>query len=883
MSDLQGVVTDTLTSLGFPWTWASRSLIEARVPPEFRHHFGRGRLRLTFDASVWEYDRGVELVVPGCVLLENLESCLRDCGAARSIVFGGCVSPGPEMREEWRQQIRVLNAELVGEKDLLRWGRTLRLLFEARLPGPPPTTELLPVFYDLAQRSILRSEVASVFMARDRHWYQLEEVRALVREPVEWPSPGTMKPVIDAASGEVRKRVKVLLHADGADRGREVEQEKHRLRAEFEQRLWEAESDEDRQEMREELERRLGLLDESLHGGASISLVSATLLAVGDQALEVSYRSSRTSELVTLRPKVKNGHVLLDLCSWCSQERSEYLLVPGEQNIVCTSCGVACRDDHCGVVLRHSSSPLCVHCQEPAWCEDHVFVCAACGERCCPEHGGPVSCCEDQYCSIHVHEDAETGETLCPKHGADCSVDGKWRHIVRMLTCELTGERFFEGHRIELPGDDRIISPNAIVTCASSGRRVARDRAKPCAADGRMHHLDELVRCAVTKAWLCPEHRTKVQLPAVMVVDSRRAVTCSELGVAIDRSVAGTCSVSGNVYHRDKLTTCPATERLLHPSQARVIDGDGRKLHPSAVLFCSATGEPIASDRCVPDQFASDAPLHPDAAVRCELSNKTTARSRTEVVACCGRRVAKDFVARTAISGRLACSEHRQHCEHHGNWVMPDEAVTCPITGKKLCIEHTRLVDCCGRRVAKRQTLAIGDGKLGCTEHWVSCGEGGHPVPREQTRTCSTTGRPVCAEHGVICACHHGFHQRSLLTEDPYQPGAFFCSDRVRGCGYCGLEAPKDANHESACRYCAAALTVTQDPPSFLSDAYQRRVVPLLPWYQVSIRVVLSGTEHLAVVTIATLLGHRQLFHVYSDGRIMRKDGAGPWVEVVSA
>lgn len=336
-------------------------------------------------------------------------------------------------------------------------------------------------------------------------------------------------------------------------------------------------------------------------------------------------------------------------------------------------------------------------------------------------------------------------------------------------------------------------------------------------------------------------------------------------------------------YHRDKLITCPATGRLLHPSQARVIIGDGRKLHPSAVFTCSATGNPIASDRCVPDQFNGDAPLHPDAVVRCELSNKTTARSRTEVVACCGRRVAKDFVTRTAISGRLACSEHRKHCESHGNWVMPDEAVTCPITSKKLCIEHTGLVDCCGRRVAKRETLAIADGKLGCTEHWVSCGEGGHPLLREQAHICSTTGRAVCAEHGVICACHQDFHQRSLLTEDPYQPGAFYCTDQVRGCRYCGLKAPKAANHESACHYCAQAISLTREPPSYQKDPYTSKIKPLLPWYQVSTSVKLSGTLHLTVVTITTLLGHRQLFHVYSYGRIMRKDGAGPWVEVVSA
>ena len=883
MPDLQGVITETLTSLGFSWCWASRSLIEAQVPPEFKHHFGRRRLRLTFDAAVWEYDRSVELVVPGCVLLDNLESCLRDCGASRSIVFGGCVSPGPEMRDEWRQQIQVLNAELIGERDLLRWQRTLRLLFEARLPGPPPTTELVPVFYGLTQRRVLKTEAASKLMARDRHWYQLEEVRALVNEPVDWPDGGTLKAAIQATSEELRRRTKMLLSVEGSDRSREVVDEKRRVQDEFERRKWEAGGELERQEMRDEMERRLRLLDESLHGGASLSLVSSTLLAVGDQALEVSYRSSNTSELVAIQPKIRHGHVMLDLCAWCTHERTQYLLDSAQKTLICTSCGVICKDELCPQIQRQNSKPSCTHCDEPVWCVNHVFVCAACGERCCPDHGGPVSCCDDLFCSVHVHDDAETGEALCPNHSALCAVDGKWRHASRMLTCELTGKGFYEGHRLDLPDDDRVILPSEILTCASSGRRVARDRTKNCARDGRVHHMDELVRCAVTKVWLCPEHRASVQLPAVMVVDARRVVTCSELGIPIDKSVAGVCSVTGSPYHRDRLITCPATGRLLHPSQSQVIEGDGRQLHPSAVLSCSATGQPVANDRIVPDRLANDAPLHPEAAVRCELSNKTTARIRTEVVACCERRVGKDFVTRTAISGRLACKNHRQHCEKHGGWVMPDEAVTCPITSTHLCVQHTRRVDCCERLVATSQTLTIGDGKLGCTDHYVMCGEGGHPVKREQARTCRTTGRPVCSEHGAICACHQDFHQQSVLTPDPYQPGHLYCTSQVRECTYCGLIAPKDPKLASACRYCVQAMERRQDPPSSLKAAYSHKVKPLLPWYQVSSSVKISGTEHLAVVTIGTLLGHRQLFHVYRDGRIMRKDGAGPWVEVAGA
>ena len=878
MLDVQGVVTNALDALGFQWRWSSNSIIDAGVPSQVRHHFGgRHRLRLTFDPTVWEMDRNIELIVPGCSMLDGIESCLRANDAARSIAYGGSITPNPGLVEEWHEQVNVQNAQLIQEHNQLTWIRALRFMFEARLPGPPPTVELIPVFFELDTHRVLTAVEASRLMARDRQWYEHSEVRAFLSAPAVWPAPEETIPAFRAAADVTKQRIQIMLAGQGARRQREIEDERARLEKEHNYRWSEAENDAERQQIRAEHSRRLHLLDESLHAGARIRLISATLMTTGEQLLELEYQSARSGTTKLIRPKIEHGHLLLDMCSWCKQPRKDYLLAPDQPGLVCTHCGTQCKDPACDHVLETRQRPLCAHCSEPTWCEAHTMMCTQCGKRCCPDHGGHASCCENIICSTHILMDSQTGDPLCPDHAACCTVDNQWRHIDRTVHCESTARVFWEGYRQPLDDDPRTLHPDEIVACASSGRLVARDRAKPCVADGELHHPDQLVACGQTGAMLCPVHRGEVLQPRIMVVDKRRIEICKELGVPIDRSVAGTCSVSNDRFLLEKLVTCPVTGKLLHPGQAIVLEDDGRLLHPDAVMQCSSSSRSVARDRIVLDQLAQDAPLHPMAATQCEYSGKTTATNRTRIADCCGRRIANDWLTPSSISSKLVCANHRQHCEEHSSWVMPDEARACAISHRKLCTVHTVKAACCDRHVAHARTLPLEGGGCGCTDHYVRCVEGSHVVAKAETTLCATTGKAVCEQHRATCTCCDTVHQRAVLLPNPYAPTELFCKRNLLTCKSCELVAPKAPSDISTCSYCAAASQPDWVLGSGERDAYLHRVKPLLPWYQLNWKVRISGTVTLTVVRIRTMLGSDNLYRVHLDGPVEAREGGKPW------
>ncbi len=865
MIELREVVERALESLGAPLRWESDNLLRVEIPPAHRHHFdNRKTLRLAFEHLLWEQGRDLELVAPGSSVLRSLEDALRELGAGTGVVYSGAFSQGTELGEEWEKRMTVVLAKLERTDATPRQNALIRFVYEVKLAGPPPTTELVPIFWDPKRGDIL-DETRAAELSRAQ-WYEQAEVASLIGKPAVWPKAEKLKTGENRAERALQRKLAGLMHTASAGRRESITSEKLRLEREFLARHQEVSSPEERQDLAEEHTRRIDVLKEMDSSKAECSLLSRTLLVQGELALALRYVHDRTGAQLTLRPKLRAGKLLYDQCEHCQEPRYDYLIrAPkgGVPALVCTTCGLNCQSSECGSVLLHQTKPVCRYCDAPRFCKEHTEICAVCKRSCCADHGQQPECCARVVCQQHLVIEHGTARKLCVEHAGQCSVDKRWRARSALLTCPVTWKLLAPEHAVSVPGDTRALHPEAVLISPSSGKRVAQDRAVPCSADQALHHPQDMAECAATKELFCSLHLVEVGEPWRMKVAIGRARKHSRTGVMMDESVAKTCSVSGAVLLATEIQKCPVTKLLFDPVLG--IELSGRLLHPDGVVLCSVSGKHIARDLAKRDDFNGGGYLHPSAATRCEFSNKTTALSKTHIVSCCNRRVAESLTVASAVSGKLVCPQHRKRCQDHDAWVLPDEAITCEVTGRDSCLEHTRQAACGRRMVLERAPFQLEHGKWGCTDHFAQCAFRGHPAKVSDLKNCATSGKPVCSTHGAECTCHSRRHERSLLREIPYYPRGRYCEAGILNCPNCGIKGPRSGGR--VCQYCANKQPLGQSSTQ-IQGLYKRRVAPVLPWFTVSTSISVSGTTSVALFTVDTMLSGSKRYRAHADGAV---------------
>jgi len=884
----QETVIEGLRCLGADPHETTPGVWDVALPAGVRRFFaGKKRLRLVLRYDVWQHDRSATLVTPGSRFLDQLEEALSP-GPIQE-VWGGELLPDASVVERWFASVRVLNARLepTDETEAARFDRLHLILFEVDVPGPPPTTEIVPIGWDAGRDEALVPEAVAKLQAE--YWYALEEVAAFIRN-----SDGLAEAEVlrarrraDAALG---RRVGPLLHEQATQRRRGLEQARARLEADREERLAEAESTKAREEIEAEFRRRTALLDEREGAEPVVRRRLHLVLHRGrvDYRAQLAVAPGRV--VAAPLPRVA-GRIREDLCEWCESVRHEYLAsVELESGLACTSCAAGCASVGCLSLVRRASEDPCPDCEAPRHCTDHHSECHYCTSKACVEHTQVCEAdeCGRTMCSSHARVTQESA-VLCETHSEICEVGTEALGLPDALTCPVSGLVVCAEHGVRLEDDRRTLHPDAVVPCATTHTRVAMDRAGTCGEDGLWHRSETLQRSDFTKKELCEQHRIRVDRPAGWTVETKRRVMCPETELAIDRSVAEACSITGDLCLSEALVMCPITSRRMRPSAAAVIDGDDRLLHPVAVLRSGLSGERVARDRAVWDEvsFAKRTPLTQSEAGRCELSGKPAAESLLVGVTCCGRRVAPRFVSRSVLSGKTACDDHRALCAIHGEYVLPDESTLCEISGRVVCDSHVVTADC-GRRVATDRVLGLSPGRWGCTEHYTLCETDPHPIPIGDVEVCTHCGassctahlttlcelgraclghfnncvqtgcaESICAVHGkqteqggavcddhahrcgpcdawvsvsdtTICSCHQ--QQRHLVhTEaDPFDSRRRYCSEAMGQCSFCGQRAPRGMSaHE--CIACSARQRLASRPSAV--TVFNSLVLPKLDWF----------------------------------------------------
>ena len=660
---LEDRVAQGLHALGAQVSQVANGIWNVSLPVGTRRFFdGAPNLTLVFDYDTWHLQPSKSVFVAhGSQFLEQLERALAPPASVQDL-WGGELLPDHDVVERWTRKVRVLGTSgpPSGAGDVL-FQPFHHLEFEVELPGPPPTTEVIPVLWSAHEDRVLSPPQAAELLAQ--HWYTRAEAHAFLSEEAETDQTSRITAQERAQDALVSRLAPSLLR-QRAERSRQTEAERERLQREANARIeaiWAGRTEESESEVERGLERRLALLQRRIDGRARVRLLNHTVLQQGAVSYVARFRRADSSGDVWVPLPRVAGAIRHDLCSWCDEPRNEYVLAPTEESsLACTECATACIASHCGLPVRRRGPPDCRHCHRPSYCSEHHVGCSACLEQgspssWCPEHANHCSFdgCANSLCPTHTSWRSEE-EPLCPEHSAVCSVAGEVLRRNEVSRCPVTEQLVCAQHGVHAPDDPRRLHPDGTVRCGTSQRVLAKDRAGRCSVDNGWHALEHLSTSDATNATCCSGHLVAVDRPVGWRVELERVLSCPESNLRIDVSASSICSVSREACFVDALVTCPVTRQLFRPSLARLLPDDDRVLHPSAVDTCNSTGLSTARDRLA--KCGIDKTLH-----------RTT------------------HLIESDATRELLCEAHRIRLDEPEGWeVEPFRAIVCAETGKQV-------------------------------------------------------------------------------------------------------------------------------------------------------------------------------------------------------
>lgn len=505
--------------------------------------------------------------------------------------------------------------------------------------------------------------------------YDYDEVAGAVSLRIEWPESHVAR-LRSKCRDEAERRIQRAFAGDLRLRTDRGAAQVEEARIAHTRERAQAQSTAEREELEQEFARRRAVYEAGASGTIRVQERTVTLLVTGKDALIARYRR-RTGATAEIVPKMYLGKLRDDQCAHCHQVRTEYVISGERAEMWCTNCGRACAAPDCAATMR-ASWVTCRRCAEVRWCPDHVSACATCSELRCPDHGGSCAVCGTAGCEAHIRIHAESKEALCAVHGRPCAVDGA------------------------------VLRDSELVPCAGSGDLV------------------------------CARHSVAVDIPAGAVVRSDRLRVCAASNTKMDVDFAGTCSVDERIYLASMLVKCPVTLLYLHPRNAIQVGGDDRVLHPSAVLRSTVSGVPVARDRAREDAFLSGQVLHPTEAVRCELSDRWTAKTRVVTVFCCGRVVAQSLTVEHSTARVPLCQDHAARCGVDQAVLRAEELRPCGATGMRVCAEHGATLDDPPHGFVRRERVRL-------------CAETGHRIDQDSAGACTVDGATY--KLGLLVTC----------------------------------------------------------------------------------------------------------------------------------
>lgn len=286
-----------------------------------------------------------------------------------------------------------------------------------------------------------------------------------------------------------------------------------------------------------------------------------------------------------------------------------------------------------------------------------------------------------------------TGKRVLQHLLVESEVSGR-RGLARLAgACEVTGRRMFS---------------DELGKCEISGRCVALDLLSRSPVSGRLALTSSLLRCDFTDSLVLPEEAVRSTISDRLYRKDEEAVS----------------TVSGVKGHRSEFVVCSVTGQQLLSDESGVSDVSGRRARKDLLVAseknlgrvgledecidCESTGIRLlldeaarsdASQKLVDEQLlvASDSGngrALPEELVTCEISGQHLLPSETEVSSVSGTRARKSEFVRCCHTGQLALSSEVEKSAVSGKLLLRSLLVDSEVTGRLGCEALGEVVRC---------------------------------------------------------------------------------------------------------------------------------------------------------------------------------------------
>jgi superfamily II DNA or RNA helicase len=286
---------------------------------------------------------------------------------------------------------------------------------------------------------------------------------------------------------------------------------------------------------------------------------------------------------------------------------------------------------------------------------------------------------------------------LLSDEAGQCSVSGKTCQLQFLHPCAVTGRLALECYLFQSEFSDARALAEHLITSAVSGRRMLKTEATYSKLTEAAAHPTELMRCEETGRYLLPAELTQcmltgrqsgVDLCGVSAISGRHALKkllrqCEFTGSSLFPDELLRSEVSGKLFRVDQRFVSPYTHRVGHCTEAvecaisakRLLcdeaakcDESGLICDPRLLVICAVTGRRVLQKYTSKSDFSH---LH---ALSCETLVSDVSKLR----------MLKTESMQSAFSGKIAHHSEIVRCQYSDAVLLPDEAVECSVTGKRV-------------------------------------------------------------------------------------------------------------------------------------------------------------------------------------------------------
>lgn len=804
--DLEQFVWESCDELGIPVKRTSHAEIKIAVPPKYRGAFGNlEAVHLTSSKELRRMDPGLEYLGPGSFVVEALSRLLEGSSVPVGRVIAGVprrVEPDeyreafesahmPQKSGEEHNPGRLPSGFRIASIDSSDHFRPyLRLVAEVRAAAQLPVHEVVPIYFDLEERSVL---ACAPFV--DRHFYDVDEVSRVLASPPADPGEPAIEFGLRKSLEELRRTIgRLAFQAQGSLR-ETLRVEEQELQAFYSSASLDCDY-EARAELEEEFERKRDELQARMRVELYAEPVSLTIIHALIPLLRVTIEDRYGEPHDIVVPTIPGRPDIPKDTVRCGHADRPLVVVPGK-GLACVDCTPACQE--CGIGTPSSAS-ACAVCEDDGQatcatcaievegttaCEAHTYTCvsgeqriagdegccSSCGRTVCADrdHRFRCGCGDDFYCSEcrdaqlsacsgcgaeacanHSHRDAQD-RTICPSCECVCSVDGGV-HLAEdgavCTPCVQEGMEFTcHEHLVDVQCVHERCCSSHVVRSNRDSTTVCESCSEECTVCEQRVPISDGLVCTVTDCenFVCRDHESEL--------------ACAVNGHPMCRSHRRACEITEDDVCTDHLQECDSCGTRHRVDLASVLDAD---------FECRACGRGTCT-KCVK-----------------ELGD-----------------------------GQIVCEECYGTCAKDGAGVMRKLMDSCwchDMNGARFCQEHLERAPCCRQRTCERHLFDSVESDLkvckGCARRCYNCE--GILAPSDGA-SCKICKKTFCKKHTVtspksgrvVCQYHAG--------ESPLHWGKY-PEDELKACTFCGIVAVMKGGLCDLCQ-CFSAKKATDPLP----------------------------------------------------------------------